>query len=132
MIQPHEAIVGHWFNFSHPRSGTVPAMLTPDIAGRMLCNTSLTYGFEDFDPIPLTSQVLDKIGFYPWEDPKKGKGDQLCLPVPKKQLYLFVCNGEAFISEGRKELVFLCKVPYVHNMQALWLSLTEKNLKLQL
>lgn len=125
MIQANEAIVGRIFDRKHGK-GRTQTTLTENMIG-LIFSSDKGLALNDFEPIPLTPEILEKCGFEKQDDGDGGYYRELLSE-----------NGILFVEGDKKGYtdVFIdcweqIRVRYLHQLQNLYYSLTGTELNYQ-
>jgi hypothetical protein len=133
MIQARDLIVGNIFNRKHGKGWTWTVIDEGII--RSVFSESLEYALDDFEPIPLTPEILERCGFSQDGFYQYGIDASSSLSTSKRRLYF---GGDyLYLEEEDKNLnrdlitiwnKDLMKVFYLHQLQNLYFTLTGKEL----
>lgn len=136
MIQANEAVVGRWFNRKHGKGHTW-TQLTEDMMCWIFHPEMMEYALDDFEPIPLTPEILEKAGF---EKLKKADTYRCYWGSLDKVLFIgFYGTGifPTIVKEGEMVsdptgAIMLNKIEYLHQLQNLIFALTGQELTINL
>lgn len=123
MIDQKELNIGCWYNLKNPMSGDLIPMLFQTWADAL--------DFEAYaEGIPVTPEWLEKLGFV-----KENNGWNINKPSSYTEPYFSLfdnnyCNGELDLQLNGSDMI-LPDVKYVHKLQILYYSLTEKELTIK-
>lgn len=118
MIQANELRIGNIYNRKHGK-GWTETVMSEEIIGKIFGN-SKEYALNDFEPIPLTEEILFKAGFVK-------QGMAYIISVPKK-FHVTKWSDGRFMYDG-----FLnTEIKHVHQLQNLYFALTGEELPINL
>lgn len=123
MIDPKELRLGNWYNRKHGK-GWTPTVITEEIIGGIF-SAELRYALEDFEPIPITYELLLQLGFI---DPaKNGWGCRISVNSSDEICWYLQDGGVRYqtkLSGFTREL----NIKYIHQLQNAYYVLTGEEL----
>lgn len=105
------------------------------------CQDDCAYNFEDIEPIPLTEEILINCGFKNFNFTDKEKGFIIEHKEPSKSVYIRTFaepNIKGFFNVfnrcecNRKEIQYIKKIEFLHELQNIYFALTNKELTVKL
>ena len=122
MIQANELRIGNWVNFHNDNTYFEVTEITKEGLGVRNETMDTWIEIDEFSPVPLTPEILEKCGFKDSEWEHKTKSE--CL---------FVGNDIIHIMDARdKNYSFTAPCKYLHQLQNLYFSLTGTELIINL